>query len=297
MPAASATDEPPYFCTTMLLELSRRAGCQRPRCVLRRSGVTVYAPARRCATTTAESTGVRRRAGGTSQPGSRWTQPGSAGRRVLRQHLLGRGDLLGVEVEIDVEPVVGDHRQQRVERGAGEVAPRGDVGELPPPQRLERRCPAGSAAGRSPGRWRCWSGRRRAGSRPRRARRGRRRSRRCRRCRAGRPAAAASRRGRRRGRRRAGTPLAGVKSCSAPSRAPASSTWLISRSSSEMARPPSASRAIARRASRKLSTWSAICWANSAVSLVEGQPARAQLGTCVSSVIRPTSFLRTRGRG
>ena len=31
---------------------------------------------------------------------------------------------------------MGDHRQQRVERGTGEVAPRGDVGELPPPQRL-----------------------------------------------------------------------------------------------------------------------------------------------------------------
>ena len=39
-------------------------------------------------------------------------------------------------VDVGVEPVVGDHREQRVERGAGEVAPRGDVGELPPPQRL-----------------------------------------------------------------------------------------------------------------------------------------------------------------
>src|SRR3954453_7662074 len=59
----------------------------------------------------------------------------------------------------------------------------------------------------------------------------------------------------------------GVKSCWAPSRAPASSTWLISSSSSEMARPPSASRAIACSAIRKLSTWSAICWANSSVSV------------------------------
>ena len=31
---------------------------------------------------------------------------------------------------------MGDDREQRVERGAGQVAPRGDVGELPPPQRL-----------------------------------------------------------------------------------------------------------------------------------------------------------------
>src|SRR3954454_19417188 len=58
---------------------------------------------------------------------------------------------------------------------------------------------------------------------------------------------------------------AGVKSRCAPSRAPASSTWLISSSSSEIARPPSASRAIARSASRKLSTWSAIWPANSRV--------------------------------
>ena len=44
---------------------------------------------------------------------------------------------LGVlALEVGVEPVVGDDRQQRVERRAGEVAPRGDVGELPPPQRL-----------------------------------------------------------------------------------------------------------------------------------------------------------------
>src|SRR5215212_801090 len=58
----------------------------------------------------------------------------------------------------------------------------------------------------------------------------------------------------------------GAKSRWAPSRAPASSTWLISRSSSEMARPTSPSRAMAWRAIRKLSTWSAICWANSLVS-------------------------------
>ena len=51
----------------------------------------------------------------------------------------------------------------------------------------------------------------------------------------------------------------GVKSRCAPSRAPASSTWLTSSSSSEIAAAGSSSRAIARSASRKLSTWSAIC--------------------------------------
>src|SRR5262245_11186208 len=58
----------------------------------------------------------------------------------------------------------------------------------------------------------------------------------------------------------------GVKSRCAPSRAPASRTWLISSSSSEIARLLSASRAIAFSASKKLSTWSAICWAKSSVS-------------------------------
>src|SRR5690606_20617689 len=45
-------------------------------------------------------------------------------------------------------------------------------------------------------------------------------------------------------------------------------TWLTSSSSSGIARPPASPRAMACRASRKLSTWSAICWARSSTSLV-----------------------------
>ena len=52
------------------------------------------------------------------------------------QHLIRRGDLVELTGELHVEPVVGDHGQQRVEHRAGEVAPGGHVGELPPPQRL-----------------------------------------------------------------------------------------------------------------------------------------------------------------
>ena len=53
------------------------------------------------------------------------------------EYLIGGGEqLLLLDGVVRVEPVVGDHREQRVERGAGQVAPGGDVGELPPPQRL-----------------------------------------------------------------------------------------------------------------------------------------------------------------
>ena len=94
MPVASATDDPPYFCTTMptvrslMLEVC-------PRAILSRLGIDRF------------------------------------------EHLIGDGEqLLLLDGGVRVEAVVGDHREQRVERGAGEVAPRGDVGELPPPQRL-----------------------------------------------------------------------------------------------------------------------------------------------------------------
>src|SRR6478609_4000559 len=65
----------------------------------------------------------------------------------------------------------------------------------------------------------------------------------------------------------------GSKSTWAPSRAPASSTWLISRSSSEMARPPSSSRETARSAMRKLFTESEIAVAKSSVVLSRGASA------------------------
>ena len=69
----------------------------------------------------------------------RRTSPGVYRERATArhlEHLLGRGDVLVLAGELRVEPVVGDHREQRVERDAGQVAPGGDVGELPPPQRL-----------------------------------------------------------------------------------------------------------------------------------------------------------------
>ena len=105
---------------------------------------------------------------------------GSLGVGSALEHLLGGGDLVGLAGELHVEPVVGDDREQRVEQGAGEVAPGGDVGELPPPQRLGGVAEAEVAQPVLEVGWRCWSGRRRAGSRPARGRRGRRRSCRCR---------------------------------------------------------------------------------------------------------------------
>src|SRR6478735_7277677 len=94
MPVASATDDPPYFCTTMptvrslLLEVF-------PRAIL-------------------PSRGIRR----------------------IEYLIGGREQLPLLDGGIGVETVVGDHGQQRVERGSREVAPGGDVRELPPPQRL-----------------------------------------------------------------------------------------------------------------------------------------------------------------
>ena len=130
-----------------------------------------------------------------------------------------------------------------------------------PPQRCRR----GSGAARSRGRWRCWSGRRRAGPRPPRAVGVEHE---------GVGVDAAEHLGQPEPHRvdvglgaDVGLELRlGWKSSWTPSRAPASSTWLISSNSSEIARPPSASRAIARSASRKLDTESAICWAKSSVS-------------------------------
>ena len=53
-----------------------------------------------------------------------------------RAGLVGRRDLVLLALELGVEPVVGDHGLQRAQHGAGLGAPGGDVGELPPPQRL-----------------------------------------------------------------------------------------------------------------------------------------------------------------
>ena len=114
MPVASATDEPPYFCTTMptAAVLDRRW----------RSGAAVPTEAGIHAALRCDRRRVYRGA-----------------RLVDLEHLIGEqlvATSLALIHDLGVEPVVGDHRQQRVERGAGEVAPRGDVGELPPPQRL-----------------------------------------------------------------------------------------------------------------------------------------------------------------
>ena len=69
-------------------------------------------------------------------PGHRRPRGQRRGGGLLIEHLIGGGDVLVLAGELGVEAVVGDHREQRVERDAGQVAPRGDVGELPPPQRL-----------------------------------------------------------------------------------------------------------------------------------------------------------------
>src|SRR6476661_8286626 len=103
MASASASEEPPYFCTTM--------------------------PTINPSETLVATTVHRRR--------RQWTEA------ILRlrggrapQHLIGDLDLLGVGVEVGVEAVVRDDGDQRVERRSREVAPVVDVGELPPPQRL-----------------------------------------------------------------------------------------------------------------------------------------------------------------
>ena len=225
MPAASATDEPPYFCTTMPTgQYSARAGV-RPR---------------------------SRAPGGPAEPA-----PIYGDGLVAVQHLIGRGDVLVLAGELGVQPVVGDHRQQRVERDPGQVAPRGDVGELPPPQRLldvaqavvaQPGLEVGGDAGEVVGEL-ALDHLRDVGVED---------------VAVGVDAV-----------EHLGQPQPhlvevglgadvglvlwrGAKSRCAPSRAPASEIWLISSSSSEIARPASPSRAISRRASRKLEKESAI---------------------------------------
>src|SRR5689334_22518896 len=126
MPAASATDEPPYFCTTMLTGGSPAVlGEGRTERRTRRCDRWSSLPAGPAALRRHLSPSPRPR------PGRRSVDFG-----CLFEHLGGGGDLLGLAAELHVEPVVGHDREQRVEQGAGEVAPRRDVGELPPPQGL-----------------------------------------------------------------------------------------------------------------------------------------------------------------
>src|SRR3712207_768773 len=83
----------------------------------------------------------------------------------------------------------------------------------------------------------------------------------------------------------------GSKSSCTPSRPPASSTWLTTSSSSEIAWPPVASpRAIERTAMRKDSTWSAICWANSSSSGLSCPSLSVTTPCDVSAMNRPPSF-------
>src|SRR4051812_7494630 len=99
MPVASATDEPPYFCTTMPTAICPR-GRGGPVALGWEARVRTARPARHCASGSPSLT----------------TEVGLAG-----QHLIGRRDLVGVELDLGVEPVVGDDRQEGVEHGACEV--------------------------------------------------------------------------------------------------------------------------------------------------------------------------------
>src|SRR6188768_413254 len=96
-PAASATEEPPYFCTT---------------------------------TPTADPSSLR--IGERSWPSL--TRVGLGLRAV--QHCGRLLDHVLLALDVGVEPVVADDRLERAECPAGLVAPVGDVGELPPPERL-----------------------------------------------------------------------------------------------------------------------------------------------------------------
>ena len=204
---------------------------------------------------------------------------------ALLEHLIGDREILGVDGEVLVEAVVGDDREQRVERDAGEVAPRGDVGELPPPQRLvdvagavvaqavlEVARDRGEVVGElalddlgDVGVEDVAVGVDRVEHR--------------------RPAGAAGPRGRPRARRRAGTPRAGVKSVWTPEPgARRARSGVISSSSSGMALPTSFSSAIARRASRKLSTELAICWAKSSVAESSIAPTATSLSRSIGVV-------------
>src|SRR4051795_9020381 len=126
-PSASPTEEPPYFCTTMPTESPGMGGWDAPHPTgghrpspARAAAEWTPRPPLRAALTCAQCTAQ------------------GAGSVVLGglQHLLGRLDGVLLTLELRVEPVVGDHRLQGPQRPARLPAPRGDVGELPPPQRL-----------------------------------------------------------------------------------------------------------------------------------------------------------------
>ena len=88
----------------------------------------------------------------------------------------------------------------------------------------------------------------------------------------------------------------GWKSICAPSRAPASSTWLISSSSRDTAWAPLPSRAIARSAIRKLSIW--VGDLRGELLLVDHAPGHVGLGRVPGLVSHLLiAFLRMRGRG
>src|SRR5829696_8054972 len=110
MASASASEEPPYFCTTMPTVWSSRIG------------VRSHGP---------RSSGAPAGAVAGRPPTILRLRP-----RLDLEHLIGDRGRRGVGLEVGVEPVVRDHGQQGVERGAGQVAPVVDVGELPPPQGL-----------------------------------------------------------------------------------------------------------------------------------------------------------------
>src|SRR6478672_3224357 len=125
MPLASATDEPPYFCTTM--PTTDFLG------FLQANGVVASLPTR-----------IGRAGTGDAWQDTRqharspvWTV-GEAARPddLRREQLVGRGDLVLLALELRIEPIVGDHRLERPQHATGLVAPGGDVGELPPPERL-----------------------------------------------------------------------------------------------------------------------------------------------------------------
>src|SRR4051812_15380851 len=113
MASASDSDEPPYFCTTMLM----RGSLLNPRTMLGNGGGATLRPR-----------GVYR--AGTPAPRV------ISGVGGFLEHLVGGGDPVELAGVLHVEPVVGHDRQQRVQHGTGEVAPRRDIGELPPPQGL-----------------------------------------------------------------------------------------------------------------------------------------------------------------
>src|SRR4051812_35185448 len=108
MLSASATEEPPYFCTTMptagsLLVWLAAPGDDRP---------------------AAQDSG-QPRFYRLSEP-----VPGDV------QHRVDLFEQLGLALDVQVEPGVRDDRMQRGQHTAGVVAPRSQVGELPPPERF-----------------------------------------------------------------------------------------------------------------------------------------------------------------